>query len=231
VAAASSDTGTGTIILGIVLLVLFLAFLYWVVRRILRLILWPFRAMRRPAPSGLGSEYEQMVARTRKVGSAQEQRVPFPPEQRHQPSAQPPAGSRAEPAAPPPRGAVVFRSRAAARWSWILSVLASLLVIGTASSIVSPFAGLTVQDAVSGAALLFVVAPWWFWLWRRGRLPVIRVGSAGAAEAAAFREWSTARANAELAEFQAWRAARDAGRAAVASHDDQPPPNSMIDTF
>lgn len=111
----------------------------------------------------------------------------------------------------------VYRYRR--KLSWTLSIVLSLLVIGSASEIASAFVGLNGQYAVSGAVTLFVIAPYWVWSYRRGRFPIIRIGSPSRMEEAKFNAWRSSREEAtqvefnalreeELAEFNVWRSAR-----------------------
>jgi hypothetical protein len=83
--------GTGADIGAAFVTVLLLIGLYFLIRFLVRLIKAPFRAARRPAPSGLGSEYEQLVSHSEKIvlptprrtreaeKPAPEPRLPFPP--------------------------------------------------------------------------------------------------------------------------------------------------------
>jgi hypothetical protein len=126
--------------------------------------------------------------------------------------------------------------------SWTLSILVSMMVIGWASAIASPFTGFNGQDAVGGVVALFVVAPFWFWSYKRGRFPIIRIGSPSRQEQAEFDAWrashqeeladfdawKAAQQEAELAEFHAWRAAKAAEGLSPATAE--PKPSSPVPT-
>jgi hypothetical protein len=105
VVATSTGATVASLIVGLLLLIGIIVFARWLFRRVVRVITWPFRAMRQPAPTGLGGEYEQLVRssptialpqerRTRKEVPMPTQRLPFPPSTV---MATPPT-----PAAPPP---------------------------------------------------------------------------------------------------------------------------------
>ena len=126
-AAASTHTSTGDWIIGIIAVVLFLGFLVWITRRVFRLIAWPFRAMRRPAPVGLGSEYEQMVRAQSKIVLPEsrrtrqpepERRLPFPPR-----SIPPVAATTAAPASVPHAPELEPATTAPSLWRRFLRIL------------------------------------------------------------------------------------------------------------
>jgi hypothetical protein len=115
--------------------------------------------------------------------------------------------------------------------SWTLSIVVSLIVIGSAASMASPFLGYNGENAVSGAVTLFVIAPYWIWSYRRGRFPIIRIGAPARAEEAEFNAWRSVHHEAELAEFHAWKAAKAAERVNPEPTEPEPPPRPTIDAI
>jgi hypothetical protein len=123
----------------------------------------------------------------------------------------------------------VYRYRR--KLSWTVSIFVSFAFVGFATEIASPFMGLNGQDAVSGAVALFVVLPFWVWSYKRGRFPIIKIGSPSRQEQAKFDAWRAAHQEAERAEFHAWKAAKAAASLSPGAAKPEPPSPLPTDSF
>src|SRR5690348_11067051 len=75
----AAATGTGDWIVGGIALVVGLAIIVGIVWLLWRLVTWPFRRHRR-GPSGLGSEYEQMIQQQQRGRRGNPPSYPLPPD-------------------------------------------------------------------------------------------------------------------------------------------------------
>jgi hypothetical protein len=230
VAVSGVEIAAGLVV-GVVILVLVLGSLVIlgrIVVGVFRLVTSPFR---RKPPTGLGAEYEAMVAKTRRKApppaSAPASAAPhWPP-----PPSQRPVAERDQSAPywppPPPGAAVVTRDQPTPRdgtWgyrgklSWTLSIVVSLTAAGLFGIFVQAVAGVHAGNVAFWISMGLLVV-WWVWARRRnGRLPPILLASP-VEKTAEFQSWKAER---ERDEFEAWRAVQARGGAV----EEKPPPQT-----
>jgi len=61
--------------------------------------------------------------------------------------------------------------------SWAISIILTLIFLWILDVIASEFTGLNGQNIVEGVVILVVVVPFWVWSYRRGRFPIVSIGS------------------------------------------------------